>query len=227
LKGVPKEVRRALPDATTTYMRPLPGAARMYPETDCTPIPLTQELLEEARSMLPEPPEAVRERMVKEYGLSHELASRLPGSGYLKIFEETLSKYRGLSPTLVASTLLQTLPSLRREGFPVEDLTPDHLHKVFEALHGGRIVKEALPEILGKVAENPSTLEELLKGEGLSKEEVAKIIAGIVDENIHLVREKGERAAQALMGLIMKRLRGKYDGAEIHRILQDTIKKQL
>lgn len=227
LKGVPKEVRRALPDATTTYTRPLPGAARMYPETDCIPIPVTEELLEEVRSRLPEPPEIVRERMVKEYGLSQEMASRLPTSGYLKIFEEIVAKYKGLNPTLVASTLLQTLPSLRREGFPVENLTPEHLFKIFEVHYRGRIAKEALPEILGKVAEDPSSLEEVVKGEALSRDEVARIIAGIVDENIHLVRERGGRAIKPLMGLVMKRLRGKYDGAEIHRILQATVKERL
>ena len=45
LRGVPEETRRALPDGTTAYMRPLPGAARMYPETDIPAVEITDELL--------------------------------------------------------------------------------------------------------------------------------------------------------------------------------------
>ena len=44
LKGVPEETRAANADGTTKYLRPRPGAARMYPETDVPPIQLTKEL---------------------------------------------------------------------------------------------------------------------------------------------------------------------------------------
>jgi glutamyl-tRNA(Gln) amidotransferase subunit E len=38
-EGVPEETRRALDNGCSEYLRPLPGAARMYPETDVSPIP--------------------------------------------------------------------------------------------------------------------------------------------------------------------------------------------
>ncbi|MCS7102521.1 MAG: Glu-tRNA(Gln) amidotransferase subunit GatE, partial [Candidatus Korarchaeum sp.] len=38
VKGVPNETRRALPDGNTSFMRPMPGSARMYPETDVLPV---------------------------------------------------------------------------------------------------------------------------------------------------------------------------------------------
>jgi glutamyl-tRNA(Gln) amidotransferase subunit E len=43
LKGVPEETRAANPDGTTRYMRPRPGAARMYPETDIPPTQITED----------------------------------------------------------------------------------------------------------------------------------------------------------------------------------------
>ena len=57
IAGVPAETRTAKDDGTTRYMRPRPGAARMYPETDIPPQPITEELLEKVRSNLPEPAE--------------------------------------------------------------------------------------------------------------------------------------------------------------------------
>ena len=47
--GIPEETRRANPDGTSSYMRPLPGKARLYPETDVAPIEITGEMLEAAK----------------------------------------------------------------------------------------------------------------------------------------------------------------------------------
>jgi glutamyl-tRNA(Gln) amidotransferase subunit E len=66
LKGVPQETRAPNPDGTTRYMRPRPGAARMYPETDIPPVQITQESIDNIRSNLPELPEKKLERLQKE-----------------------------------------------------------------------------------------------------------------------------------------------------------------
>ena len=52
--GVPAETRTAKEDGTSRYMRPRPGAARMYPETDIPPQVITEELLTKIRANLPE-----------------------------------------------------------------------------------------------------------------------------------------------------------------------------
>src|SRR5437879_4447158 len=49
IRGVPPETREPRPDGTSVYSRPLPGKARMYPETDVPPIRVTQERLERIR----------------------------------------------------------------------------------------------------------------------------------------------------------------------------------
>jgi len=58
----------------TQYMRPLPGEARMYPETDIPPVIMTHERVEQCRSTLPEPIEAKVERIAGMSGISlHDL----------------------------------------------------------------------------------------------------------------------------------------------------------
>ena len=42
MSGVPEETRKMLEGGSTAYMRPLPGAARMYPETDVVPVLVDQ-----------------------------------------------------------------------------------------------------------------------------------------------------------------------------------------
>jgi glutamyl-tRNA(Gln) amidotransferase subunit E len=46
LMGVPEETRKALPDGNSSYLRPLPGAARMYPETDVPQADISKDHFE-------------------------------------------------------------------------------------------------------------------------------------------------------------------------------------
>lgn len=52
-EGVPNETRKSLPDGTTVFERVLPGADRMYPDTDSKPISITSEMIEEISKKLP------------------------------------------------------------------------------------------------------------------------------------------------------------------------------
>ena len=61
--GVPNETRKALADGTTLFERVLPGADRMYPDTDSAPIPIDESSIEEIRAALPLSIDACRTQM--------------------------------------------------------------------------------------------------------------------------------------------------------------------
>ena len=164
--------------------------------------------------------------MIKEYRLSRELADQILSTGHLELFREISTRY-DINTVVIASTLLQIIPNLRRNEVPVENLSPELLDRIFAALYEGRIAKEALPEVLEKVAGNPSRIDQILEGEILSRDEVVEIISKIVEDNLGIVKERGERAIQPIMGIVMGRLRGKYDGGEIHQIVKAAIEKHL
>jgi len=82
LNGVPEETRRVRDDGTTEFMRPLPGSARMYPETDELMVPITKEKILEVKKNLPKLPEERLEEF-KKLGLSHELVNQLVTSRVL------------------------------------------------------------------------------------------------------------------------------------------------
>ena len=86
--GVPAETRTAKEDGTTRYMRPRPGAARMYPETDIPPQAITEEFVEKVQSNLPEPAEKKIARLIRQYGLNEKLAKQIADSEYNLLFEE-------------------------------------------------------------------------------------------------------------------------------------------
>lgn len=227
-KGVPEETRAANPDGTTRYMRPRPGAARMYPETDIPPIQISEEYIFELRSRLPELPEETMNRLIKDYGLNMKLARQLVDSEYLNLFKEIARETSSISPTVIAATLTETLKALKREGVKVDKLTKEHILDTFKAIGSGKTTKEAIPEILSWLAEHTeSNVEDALKELGLtmiSREELESLVERTISENIKVVKERGQRAFGFLMGTIMKRYRGRLDARILSEILKDKLK---
>jgi len=51
--GVPNETRKSFVDGTTIFERVLPGADRMYPDTDTAPLPLANDYIEKLKEEIP------------------------------------------------------------------------------------------------------------------------------------------------------------------------------
>ncbi|MEM3581379.1 MAG: Glu-tRNA(Gln) amidotransferase subunit GatE, partial [Candidatus Bathyarchaeia archaeon] len=228
LKGVPEETRAANPDGTTRYMRPRPGAARMYPETDIPPVQVTEEYLNKIRQRLPELPEQRLQRLMREYSLNQKLAQQLMDSEYVEVFEE-IAKEDKVSPTTIAAFLTETLKALKREGTPVDKLSEERIKEVFKALGNGEITKEALPEIAAWLARNENkTVKEALENLGLkvmSKEELEKLIDKIISQNQSLVEKSGAKAFSLIMGMVMKEVRGKANAEVVSEIIKQKLAK--
>ncbi len=118
VKGVPTETRTPLPNGTTKYARPRPGAERMYPETDVRPVKITESWLKRIKKAMPETLAEKERRFVKELGLSPDLAGQIANSLNLDLFEYVLSQME-VSPTLVAVTLDNTLVRMQRDVIPI------------------------------------------------------------------------------------------------------------
>ncbi|MDD5339770.1 MAG: Glu-tRNA(Gln) amidotransferase subunit GatE [Candidatus ainarchaeum sp.] len=142
---VPQETRRANPDGTSSFMRPLPGRARLYPETDVPPITLTKEMLDSVERT--ESLEHKKEKLEKM--LNKEMAGRILKSRHLHLFEKLVAS--GAEPMLVATTLEETVVSLRREGVEFPDLEKT-LSDIFQEFGKGTFVKAAMPEVLKGMA---------------------------------------------------------------------------
>ncbi len=227
LAGIPEETRGALPSGSTEYMRPLPGRARMYPETDVPSVDVSPSCLEKLRSELPETLPEKKARLMKEYGLNEELAGGIAYSIMSREFEDIVKAYG--NATLVARTMLGTVTELRREGVPVESLAGQHYKQLFRYVAEGKIAKEAIPKVLAEMARGAG-IDDAMKKLGLGgvgEEDVRKVIREIVESKKDFVKEKGEASQSGLMGLAMSRLRGKADGKMISHILKEEIQAEL
>jgi len=225
--GVPEETRKAEMDGTSTYLRPLPGKSRMFPETDLPSIRVTKKDLEELKKKLPELPWIQIEKIGKKHKLSHELAETIYRSEFYDLFRELIKTKA--EPTLIATTLTATLKNAQKETEAEVELSEDHLRVLLTALVSGKFSKEAIPRILEKWYKKPEkNLEQIVKGAGVSSIKTGaleKVISDIVKKNKKIIDEKGERAIQPLMGLVMKEVRGKADGKVVMELLRKGVLK--
>ncbi len=229
-RGVPRETRAARPDGTTSFMRPQPGAARMYPETDIPPFRVTSDVLREAEKYKPPKPEDKLREYTEVLGLSRDLAERMIRDESIGLFEELVKEFRGrLEPKLIASALLVTLKGLRSKGVNIENISEEHVREALRMVAEGKVSKEALEELFTLAAENPrEPLEELARRKGLtalSTEEVVRIVEEVIRENINVVRERGERAMGLIMGRVMSRVRGRAPGKLVADIVRRKIRE--
>ncbi len=230
LLGVPEETRVASEDATTSYMRPLPGAARMYPETDIPPIVITKERINKIKSSLPEMYEAKIKRYIEAHGLSEELASQLVKSERAELFERTVKETK-ISPSVVANTLIGTLKELKREGVETEKITDAQLVAIFRAVERGILAKEAIGEVIKLSIRHPNKpIEDIVAKLGIvafGEKEVTEIVRKALEERSQFVRQCGAAAEKPIMGVVMKEVRGRCDGALVSKILKLELEKFL
>jgi glutamyl-tRNA(Gln) amidotransferase subunit E len=226
LEGVPEETRASNQDGTTRFMRPRPGAARMYPETDIPPVQVTEEHVEWVSSHLPELPEQKLHRLAKEYRLNEKLAKQILDSEYGELFE-VIAKESNVSATTVAAFMTETMKALKRDGVPVERIPEAHIRDVFKCVGSGQVTKEAVSEIVTWLAQHEgSTVQEATRSIGLkmlSKEELEKTIEQAIQTNRKLIEERGAKAHGAIIGIVMKRVRGKADAALVSELVKQKL----
>jgi glutamyl-tRNA(Gln) amidotransferase subunit E len=226
--GVPEETRAANPDGTTHYMRPRPGAARMYPETDIPPIQITEEMLLKIKRNLPALPEEIINRLIKVYGINFKLAQQLLDSDKIHLFEEIASKVK-IPPSFIATVLTETLKSLEREGFEIEKITDEQIKETFDLIDKGLTAKESIGEIFKWLAKNenanPKDALTSLNLKMLNEKEIEKIVLEIINENLDLIKVKNEIAFKKLMNLAMSKLRGKADPKKVMEIIKKEVEQ--
>lgn len=225
IKQVPEETRKALENANSEYLRPLPTASRMYVETDIPATVISKKQINKIQSNLPELPNEKKQRIIEQYKLSQDIATQLVRLDKVEDFEDIISTSK-LDATTIGSTLAYTLKEIGRDGNNIKKLDNNTLKNTFALVEDGKIVKEAISEVLVGLCNKEGSPEEIAKSLNiimLTKEAVEKIIDNIILENIKIINERGIGAIGTLMGISMQKLQGKADGKFVNKLLRDKI----
>jgi glutamyl-tRNA(Gln) amidotransferase subunit E len=245
---VPAETRAATPDGETVFLRPRPGVARMYPETDILPIAITDSMLVSLADKVPRQWDEIVDSLAKKYNLNRKLASQIFDSDYLNVFEEIASKTK-IKPTFIVVKLTEDLISLQRQGLDASVLTDDVIKDIFTRLDRGSITKESVVLIFERLMKNePTTVKivneqinvkedmetkivnaaiETVGTSSISDEELSKGLDKIISNNMAIIKEKGANALSTLMGRAMAEYRGKANGQKVNAMLKDKMSKMV
>ncbi len=228
--GVPAETRLATQSGETVFLRPRPGASRMYPETDIFPVKVTKEEIEFAKKNIPKSWHESLADLQKNYQLNPQLAEQIFDSNYLDLFEKICSDKLN-SPNFVASILCSTITNLERQGLDSTLLKTEEILKSFDLLIKEKITKESMEIIFEKImAGEASSVEEAIqKGKVgmIDDKELEKICETIIKENQSIIDGQGLHSIGALMGLTMKMVRGKASGEKVNQLLKEKIQNYL
>ena len=144
------------------------------------------------------------------------------------MFEAVLA-YVDVDATPVASLLAYDLREIKREGHDINVLTLNHFKGIFTLLSEGKIAKDSVRKLAIETIKAPDTeISEIAEKNNLtmlSEDDVAEIIAGIVQNNESMVKERQMGAMGPLMGMCMKQLKGKADGSLVNKVVREEIQK--
>ena len=225
-QGVPAETRGATQDGETIFLRPRPGASRMYPETDIPSISVMPEEVKLARENIPKSWDDSIAEIQQKYDLNFQLSEQIFDSEYMEMFEKICENKKN-SPNFVASILCSSITNLERKGLDAMLLKPEHIIESFELLASDKIPKESLEIIFESIMSGKSeTVSEAIQNTeitSMDENELNEILDKIIQNNRELIKERGENALVTLMGIAMKEVRGKASGQTVNDLLRKKI----
>jgi len=202
-------VRKAEGDFSTTFLRPMPGAARMYPETDVKPIQITKEMIDNIE--IPELISDKLDKLEKKYGIGKDKIKSLGND--LELFEELVSKNKEIKSAFVCETLLSYKSEIKKNKGDVSNVSKKNIVQVFGALGDSKILKNNVMNIIVDVS--------LGNKLDLSKYKVEEV--DLEDEIKKIVASKPGLNPGGYMGLIMAKFKGKVDGKAAMEILKKIL----
>lgn len=215
------DVRNALPDGTSQFLRPIPGAARMYPETDVPLLRIGLEHINRLKKNLPTLKKDIRAELKKK-GLSDDLIILvLDSSTGLDEFV-TLMKVYGKDAPLVAKMITLWRAELASKyKKSLEEITyvlsERVLEQLLEKVDEKKLAASDVRMVMGRLVEGVSFEKAIV---------VEKVDDSKLEHEIRqLVKEKPGMRANAYMGMLMAKHKGNVDAKKAMELIEKIVGK--
>tara|TARA_Y100000588_G_C14121230_1_gene867387 strand:+ start:579 stop:1277 length:699 start_codon:yes stop_codon:yes gene_type:complete len=222
---IPQEVRNVVirkgqpEDGTTTAMRPLPGGARMYPETDIPVLDITSQKWDDICENLPLT-SIQREERIGSYDISTNQIESILNNELDDLLVEGVEGKLKIPAKAWASALLEFGTAKIRA-----------LEVAIHLRENGVMTREGVaPLVEESQSEDTEYLLEWMASEASSRGftpagdgEVEIAVDEVLKEREEFIRERGQGAIGPLMGLVMGKLGGSADGKVVSKILREKI----
>jgi aspartyl-tRNA(Asn)/glutamyl-tRNA(Gln) amidotransferase subunit B len=207
---------------------------RYFPEPDLVPIAPSEEWVEQLRATLPEPPAERRARLQQAWRFSDLEMRDVVGAGAVAVVEETIKA--GASPAAAKKWWLTELARrANQQGVELVDLpiTPAQVAEIQQLVDSGQINDKLAREVFDGVLAGDGSPEQVVAARGLAVVSDDDALGAAVDRAIDAnpdvadkVRAGKVSAAGALIGAVMKELRGQADAARVRELVIERLAQQ-
>jgi aspartyl-tRNA(Asn)/glutamyl-tRNA(Gln) amidotransferase subunit B len=203
---------------------------RYYPESDLVTLHIAS-WVPGIRATLPELPDTKRERFVKQYALADDHAKSLTSEIKLANFYEAVAARA--APKLAAVWIADVLKGeLNYRNLGIDEFRPEHMVDIVQMLEKSEITEDGAVEIIRSILDKKGgSPEEIVQSMGLGKAEddaVQKAVREALAESAAAVADYkagSERALNFIVGLVMKKTRGKASPGEVHDLVKAEVEK--
>ncbi len=211
--GVPSETRQALRDGTNGFERILPGADRMYPDTDLPPTQIKREKLEKLSKNIPER-YWDREEWYYSLGIPKDVIPDLAISKFAELFKYLVVELN-INPTLAAVTLIQFPKRLKKKNLDLSLMDEKMILRIFKTYREGILPKDSILTALELSIKKGKYYPEMLPRPATIKE--AKMLIEECSTELSLVKLRDfKNAKKIIMSQVMEKLRMKIDAAIVY-----------
>ncbi|HEX9962350.1 MAG TPA: hypothetical protein VGB00_15555, partial [Pyrinomonadaceae bacterium] len=205
---------------------------RYFPEPDLQPLTVSSEFIERAKTEMPELPDVMRDRFMREYELSYADASQLVTEKDLAEFYEKAARASG-NPRVSANFILsELLRELNNSGRSAGDspVSAENLAQLIKTLDAGKINNNQAKEVLVEMFGSGKSAAEVIREKGFEQisdaAQIEKIVDEIIENNQNQVtayRAGNEKLFGFFVGQAMKASQGKANPKIVNEILKNKL----
>ena len=205
---------------------------RYFPEPDLVPLAPTEEMLERARSALPELPAARAERLERDLGLPEAAARQLAFRTELgDFYEQAVASGDGATdPKALANWVTGDLVARLKDGDPADSkLEPDALARLVAMVGEGAVSASAAKEVLDTLLAEGGDPAAIVDSRGLGRaggDELTEIVERAMADQadaVEKIKAGNAKAIGAIVGAVMRETKGRADGGEVQRMVRERI----
>ena len=213
-------VRKAMPDGTTSFLRPMPGKSRMYPETDLPIITLSQSMLKQIEQTLPTTIEQ-KMKQLQQY-INEGVAKQM--LQYFDIFMKLVKKHK-YSGMLIAN-MIKTSKHVKENINGIDE--------IITAYESDKLTKAAVMACLQKFEKSFEknhniNINSIINGyKKLTAKELEKQINKEIKKSIDYIKSKGLKIKpDAITGMIVGKFKMKADTKDIVKTTKGLLSKEM
>ncbi len=218
--GIPSETRQALRDGTNGFERILPGADRMYPDTDLPPKEITSKHIETLQKNLNENYWA-REKWLKKLDIPEDTIEPLSISKFTNLFKKLVVEMN-VSPVLAAVVIIQFPKRLKKKGVNISSLTEKMFEDIFQAYKEGLISRDGILSVLKNSLLNGKFYPEFLP-QPCTNDRLNSVIKKRSNELKNICLFKKGNKTKLLIGAVMNELRLSIDGKTVAERIENFL----